>query len=115
MNKYASVVFALLMLSGCDGGSSLEGEYACTEPDGAFGAVLKFDGKGGVLLDFVTAEQVSRSPDLGRMMNVPGEYELKDDLVILSYYDGAQRHTLEVKDDRLESSTAGFSSCVKQS
>ncbi len=113
MKKYAAVSLALLMLSACDGGETLEGEYVCSEPEGAFGAKLKFDGKGSVLLDFVTEEQVSRSPDLGSKMNVPGEYEIRDGSVVLSYFDGAQRHRLEIKESALESSTSSFSSCVK--
>lgn len=113
MNKYVSILFLSLLLSACDGGETLEGEYLCNDPNGDFGAKLKFDGKGLVLLDFVTEEQASRSPDLGRKMNVPGEYELKNGLVVLSYFDGAQRHTLEVKENSLVSSTAAFSSCAK--
>ncbi len=110
MKKVLGMFFIAVMVS-C-GGNDLVGEYHCEMPDGKFGSVLRFKKGGKLFLDLVPQELVERNPDLGRKLNVPGEYEIIDDQIVIKYFNGAQSHTLTKIGDKLTSATNTFRLCT---
>ncbi|MFG5380827.1 hypothetical protein [Yoonia sp. R2-816] len=114
-------VFASVCLAICVAAPSLawsqeiQGNYLCLTQNGQFDAKLAFKDNGLVILDFVTQEMVDNSPDLAGKMNIPGEYEVNGDVLIVSYFDGAQRHIFNFDDVSMSSDSMGLTQCLRQS
>lgn len=92
----------------------IEGDFLCLSEDGEFEGRLAFKDNGLVLIDFVPQEMVDRTPSLANKMNVPGDYEVNGDILIVSYYNGFQSHVFTFDEFSMSSPSMGFNSCVKR-
>ncbi len=111
MKKVFTVIFTSLMLTSCSN-NTLCSKYLCETSNGEFGSVLHFKKGGELFLDLVTNDLVKRNPELASKINVPGDYEIADDKIIIKYFDGYQTHTLTKTDDKLTSTSDLFKSCT---
>ncbi|MEP3843804.1 MAG: hypothetical protein ABJM43_00460 [Paracoccaceae bacterium] len=93
----------------------IEGDFLCLTSSGQFDAKLSFKGDGFALLDFVTQEMVEQSPDLQSQLGIPAEYEIKGSILVLSFYDGFQKHAFELDEFTMSSQSMGLNNCVRQS
>ncbi|MBL0682191.1 hypothetical protein [Aquimarina mytili] len=92
--------------------NGITGEYSCERPNGKFGSTLRFKKGGKMFLDLVTQELAERSPDTQKYLNVAGEYEIIDDMIVIKYHNGFQTHTLNKIGDKLTSNTDIFTLCT---
>lgn len=105
---------AILLFPTVSVAEDIKGEFLCLTPNGQFDAKLNFKGNGLALLDFATQEMVERSPDLQSKLGIPAEYEINGDTLILSFYDGYQKHAFEFDEFTMSSQSMGLANCVKQ-
>ncbi|NMH89797.1 hypothetical protein [Flavivirga algicola] len=109
--KKIIIIPILLLIISC-GSKGLSGEYTCETSNGEFGSVIRFKEGGKLFLDLIPSELAKRNPELGSKLDVPGEYEIVDDKVIIKYFDGYQTHTLTKIDDKLTSTSDLFKLCT---
>jgi len=119
MKKSQMLVFgiSLIVLSACGEAktSGINETYLCKHSDGRFGARLKFESGGKLVLDFLSDKELERSPDLADRNNVPGTYTIEENIVTITYF---QEHRLIKSGDTMQHEVKSlehdiFDNCAK--
>lgn len=112
--RYLVCSLAILLFPSITVAEDIEGDFLCLRPNGQFDARLSFKGNGLALLDFVTPEMAENSPDLKSKLGIPAEYEINGNTLLLSFYDGFQKHAFELGEYTMSSQSMGLTDCTKQ-
>ncbi len=111
MRKFLALFLVLAIAFACGSNGMAGQEYICEKSNGKTGATLRFKKGGKMFLDLISKELAERNSNLQTYLNVAGEYEIVDDMVIVKYYNGNQTHTLNKVGDKLTSNTDIFTLC----
>ncbi len=111
MRKFLAISMIASIMVSCSSNGLAGLEYKCEEPNGKFGSVLRFKKGGKMFLDLVPREKAEKSEAMRRFLDVAGEYEVVDDMIIVKYHDGFQTHSLNKVGNTLTSNTDIFRIC----